>query len=79
MQKSLDDFTKTNAKMINENTNLNTINRKLTIDLADAKNHTKELERQLREKNKGCIGCLGMIVAIISVISFACFIVTIII
>lgn len=79
MQKSLDDFTKTNTKMISENSNLNTTIRKLTIDLADAKNHTKELERQLREKNKGCMGCLGMIVAIISVISFACFLVTIII
>lgn len=79
MQKSLDEFTKTNTRMINENNNLNTTIRKLTNDLADARNYTKELERQLKAKNKGCMGCLGMIVAIISVISFACFLVTIII
>ena len=77
MQKSLDEFTKTNSQMIRENTNLNNTIRKLSADLTAAQNHSKELERQLKESNKGCFGgCLGML---ITIIGFACSIVTIII
>ena len=77
MQKSLDEFTKTNSQMIKENTNLNNTIRKLTTDLTAAQNHSKELERQLRERNKGCFsGCLGMFIVLIG---FTCCIVTFIV
>lgn len=65
MQKSLDEFTKTNSQMIRENTNLNNTIRKLSADLTAAQNHSKELERQLKENNKGC---LGMFIAIIGMV-----------
>ena len=69
MQKSLDEFTKTNSQMIRENTNLNNTIRKLSADLTAAQNHSKELERQLKENNKGCLGgCLGMFIAIIGMV-----------
>ena len=63
--------------MIKENTNLNNTIRKLTTDLTAAQNHSKELERQLRERNKGCFsGCLGMFIVLIG---FTCCIVTFIV
>jgi hypothetical protein len=47
-------------------------------DLNEAKDRSRQLEKQLEEalkKNKGCsTGCLGMIAAIISFASVACWI-----
>lgn len=77
MQKSLEEFTKTNSQMIKENTNLNNTIRDLTAKLTEAQNHSKELERQLKENKKGCLGgCLGMLIAIIGI---ACCVVTFIV
>ena len=80
MQKSLDEFTKTNSQMIKENTNLNNIIRKLSTDLTTAQNHSKELERQLQERKKGCMsGCLGMFVAMAGFIGAVCYLLTFIV
>lgn len=48
-------------------------------DLNEAKERSRQLEKQLEEalkKNKGCSsGCLGMVAAIVTVASAACWIV----
>lgn len=72
MQKSLEEFTKTNSQLIKSNEGLNNTIRRLTLDLTAAQNQAKDLERRLNEQKKGC---LGMVVALITVVGACCFLI----
>lgn len=76
MQKSLEEFTKTNSQLIKSNEGLNNTIRRLTLDLTAAQNQAKDLERRLNEQKKGCMsGCLGMVAALITVVGACCFLI----